>query len=282
MAREVAAETVLAPPAHNTLADALAAFQAELPSIRKGQTAKVLARDGGAGYSYDYADLTDVSEEVLPRLAHHGLAWHTGVTTDKQGNIVLKWKLIHAASGEEFKGKLPVGRAGNAWQGIGSSITYARRYALTAATGVAPGGDDDDAASATTAGHTPQPRPARGSADRPPAPTPPIVQQSGELPPGIYKLSSIQSLEDAQQMYRQARAAGHLRLTIPIPDEQGNLVDTAFEDVLTQIGERFKAPSAEEAAEAAAIAAHEAEMASQERETAQAPLADDDAPVGDR
>lgn len=263
------------PVEHPDIATALAAFQRNLPSVRKGQVARVTAKDGGASYTYDYADLTDISEVVLPLLAMQGLAWHTGLSTDNQGNIILKWRLIHSATGDRFKGWLPVGRSGAAWQGIGSSITYARRYALTAATGVAPGGDDDDAATAVTAGQAPPPRAARGSAQRPPAPTAPIVQQTGPLPPELYRLSSLDSLEATQDMYRKARAAGHLRLTIGIPDENGTVIETAFEDVLTQIGERFKSPAAEEAAEQAAIAAHEAE-------TAQAPQADDDAPVGDR
>ena len=262
------------PVMHDTIGSALAAFQATLPSIRKGQTAEVLTKSGSK-YTYDYADLTDISEIVLPLLARHGLAWHTGLSTDKQGNLIIRWRLIHAASSERFKGTLPVGRPGADWQSVGSSITYARRYALTAATGVAPGGDDDDAASAVTAGQAPPPRAARGSASRPPAATAPIVQQSGPLPADLYRLSSLDSLEATQDMYRKARAAGHLRLTIGIPDEAGTIIETPFEDVLTQIGERFKSPSAEEAAERAAIEAHEAE-------TAQAPQADDDAPVGDR
>ena len=44
-------------------------------------------------------------------------------------------------------------------QDIGKAITYARRYALCAVTGLAPGGDDDDGKSATDAHHEAQRKP---------------------------------------------------------------------------------------------------------------------------
>ena len=252
------------PTAHKNLATALAAFQTNLPTVAKGQTARIPGKEGKSGYSYDYADLTDVSAATLPALAAQGLAWVTALDTHENGGIVLTWSLLHGESGEALTGTVPVGRAGQDWQSLGSAITYARRYCLVSATGVAPGGDDNDGEGAS-AGAPPQARQAR-----PLAPTAPIVQESGPLPEDLYRLSSLDSLEAVKDMYRQARAAGHLKLTIPVPDERGTLIDTSFEDVLAVVAERFKAPAthdhdAEEAAEAAAIAAHEAELASRQQ-----------------
>ena len=127
---------------HPNLAAALAAFQAEVPSIRKGNTAST------GSYSYQYADLTDVTEKVLPLLARQGLAFMANPTYDDQGRFVLAYSLMHE-SGESVTGYYPL-QTGKP-QDIGSAITYARRYALTAVTGVAPGGDDDDAAAAQKA-----------------------------------------------------------------------------------------------------------------------------------
>lgn len=243
---------------HKNLASALAAFQADLPQVIKGNTARVTTKTGGS-YSYDYADLTDVSAAVLPKLAAQGLAWITALGTD--GNVItLTWMLQHGESGESLSGVVPVGVSGQNWQDLGGSITYARRYCLVSATGVAPGGDDNDGENARAGEHQ-APRQT---------PQPPIAQETGELPADLYRLSSLTTLDDVKAMWFKARDAGHLNLTIPVPDGEGNLVDTPFAVVLTQVADRIKAQDAakieaqdqadaNEAAEAAAIAAHEAE-----------------------
>lgn len=135
---------------HPNLTAALAAFQATVPSIKKGNTAKVPTKAGGS-YSYSYADLADVTEVVLPLLAVQGLAFTTNPTFI-DGHFVLVFELrFQGGDGtEKISGIYPLPM--NALpQEIGSAITYARRYALCAVTGVAPGGDDDDAAAAQSA-----------------------------------------------------------------------------------------------------------------------------------
>lgn len=130
-----------------SLAAALAAVQAELPEIRKGETAEVKSERTGKTYKYSYADLADVSQVILPLLGKHGLAWITKPTFNAEGKFVLAYKLRHV-SGEEEAGEYPLPDRGTP-QEIGSAITYARRYALCAVTGVAPAADDDDGAAAT-------------------------------------------------------------------------------------------------------------------------------------
>ncbi|WQY99842.1 ERF superfamily protein [Microbacterium phage MO526] len=249
---------------HENFATALAAFQRNLPSVRKGNTAKVNSDKGS--YSYDYADLTDVSEIVLPALAAVGLAWHTGLDTDDNGNVVVTWELIHGASGTGRQGRLPAGRAGANWQSLGSAITYARRYALTAATGVAPGGDDDDAQAHVTAGSAPaqQERPAASRQA-------PVQAPAERLPAGLYDLAGLTNVEAVRETFRKARAAGHLALLVGVPDAQGAVSEVAFGQYLTDLGTSLApAPGEEPAddnpdasaddAEARAIAAHEADM----------------------
>jgi hypothetical protein len=129
--------------APDTLFAALASVQAQLPKIGKGQTA-----DTGK-YTYRYADLADVSQEILPRLGAAGLAF-TSRPTILDGQFVLAYSLVHF-SGEREDGIYPLPSSGTPQQ-IGSAITYARRYCLCAVTGVAPDSDDDDGAAAE-AGH---------------------------------------------------------------------------------------------------------------------------------
>lgn len=128
------------------LAKALARFQADVPHVAKGNTAEVPTKNGGK-YKYDYADLTDVTEAILPLLAKHGFAWATMPSYSQYG-FALHYELIHE-SGEKLEGWYPLPEA--APQEIGSAVTYARRYALCAVSGVAPGGDDDDAGKAQSA-----------------------------------------------------------------------------------------------------------------------------------
>ena len=128
-----------------TLFAALAAFQADLPGIGKGNTASVRSDKGN--YSYKYADLADVSAAVLPRLGALGLAF-TARPTVLDGQFVLAYSLVHV-SGDREDGIYMLPSSGTPQQ-IGSAITYARRYCLCAAVGVAPAEDDDDAAAAQT------------------------------------------------------------------------------------------------------------------------------------
>jgi len=133
-----------------SLNEALAQFQAALPRVGKAETAKVPGKDGKSGYSYQYADLADISKAVLPLLGKFGLAF-TAKPTVHDGAFVLHYKLTHS-SGEADEGYylLPSpDRTGP--QQVGSAITYARRYCLCAVTGIHPDGEDDDGARAQSA-----------------------------------------------------------------------------------------------------------------------------------
>lgn len=132
------------------LAAALVALQKELPHIGKAQTAKVRT-EKGPDYSYDYADLTDITDQLMPLLGGYGLAFMAKPTlrADEKGAVrfVLAYSLLHE-SGEREDGEYPLPLQGTP-QAIGSAITYGRRYCLCAVTGVAPGGSDDDGAAAS-------------------------------------------------------------------------------------------------------------------------------------
>jgi hypothetical protein len=126
----------------DNLASALALVQTKLPLIAKHQTATVKSEKGS--YTYDYADLADVSEQILPLLGDAGLAWTCRPTLNADGKFVLSYSLIHL-SGERVDGEYPLPSSGTP-QAMGAAISYARRYCLCAVTGVAPKGDDNDAA----------------------------------------------------------------------------------------------------------------------------------------
>jgi len=146
----------------DNLAAALAAFQAELPPIGKDK-AVIVEKKGGGAFGYKYATLGSITNVVLRLLGKHGLSFTSRPTIGANG-FVLAYTLRHA-SGESDDGEYPLpDPIRTTPQMIGSAITYARRYALCAATGVAPDDEeDDDGQAAEAADYQPEVR-ADGSA----------------------------------------------------------------------------------------------------------------------
>lgn len=130
------------------LASALIAFQSDLPQITRDSQANIPSKTG-AGYKYDYASLDTITPIIFEKLAAVGLAY-TAAPSFIDGTFGLYAKLIHE-SGEESGGLYPLGNPNAPAQAVGSAITYARRYALLALTGVQPVDQDDDGAAATSA-----------------------------------------------------------------------------------------------------------------------------------
>lgn len=128
---------------YSTLAEALVAFQSDIPVIVKDSKA-----DTGK-YGYEYASLPVLTPILFEKLTAVGIAY-VAQPTMEDGVFGLRAELIHE-SGERIGGLYPLGNPNNPAQAIGSAITYARRYALLSLTGVSPEGSDDDGASASTA-----------------------------------------------------------------------------------------------------------------------------------
>lgn len=129
---------------HASLSEALSAFQAQMPTVHKGKTARVDMKGGGS-YSYSYADLADISKAGMPLLAKHGLSF-TSPPRFVDGQLMLVGTLRHT-SGESDEGMLPI--SGGTPQALGSSITYMRRYLFGTMTGIVTDEDDDAAAAET-------------------------------------------------------------------------------------------------------------------------------------
>ena len=126
------------------LAKALASFQADIPHVGKDATA-----DAGS-YSYSYAPLDVITQVAMPLLAKHGLSFTCAPSMTELG-FVLAYSLLHDG-GERVDGFYPLpDPAKSSPQQIGSAISYGRRYCLTAVTGIAPGGEDDDGQKAADA-----------------------------------------------------------------------------------------------------------------------------------
>ena len=101
-------------------------------------------------FKSSYADLASVWEACRKALSDNGLCIIQQPVAAPAGFVALETTLGHS-SGESVTSRfsMPVAQANNA-QAIGSALTYARRYALSAFVGIAP--EDDDGNGATNGG----------------------------------------------------------------------------------------------------------------------------------
>jgi hypothetical protein len=94
-----------------------------------------------------YADLSSVVEAIKGPITDQGLAY-TQVLHDADASAKVETIILHS-SGEWLScGVISVPVSKHDAQGYGSALTYARRYSLSAAFGVAPEDDDGNAAAA--------------------------------------------------------------------------------------------------------------------------------------
>jgi hypothetical protein len=119
------------------LAAALAKAQAEMAGASKDKT--------NPHFKSAYADLASVWDACRVALTKHGLAVLQPVSAE-DAKVTVTTILTHS-SGEYLASDLTMTATQNTPQGIGSCITYARRYALASMVGVAPEDDDGNAAS---------------------------------------------------------------------------------------------------------------------------------------
>lgn len=120
------------------LYSALAGARGEWPTIKRDRTATVQMKNGGK-YSFKYADLFDVFEGIDDVLAAYGLT--VMQSPAKDGSTWLVETIIGHASGQErvfyFPIKAQQGRGLDDAQSFQSAFQLAKRYALSAALGIA-------------------------------------------------------------------------------------------------------------------------------------------------
>jgi len=117
------------------------------PAFLKAQKAMgdVLKTATNPAFKSKYADLAAVVEAVLPALHKNGFGLMQPPHSDG-GLVEVETVLLHE-SGGFIRSVLGLRPSKSDPQGVGSAITYARRYALQGLAGIAPEDDDGNAAS---------------------------------------------------------------------------------------------------------------------------------------
>ncbi len=93
-----------------------------------------------------YADLSACVEAVIDALNDNGIGLMQNCHESDTG-VIVETMFIHESGETLSAGKLHVPASKNDPQAFGSALTYARRYSLMAACGIAPEDDDGNAAS---------------------------------------------------------------------------------------------------------------------------------------
>lgn len=172
------------------LASALAEAQGEIDPPNKTHTAKVRMKSGGE-YSYRYSTLDDMIAALRGPLSKHGLSF-TQVVAQKGMLVGVSTLILHKSGQWLCTGTIML-EGGVEPQSQGSALTYARRYSLGAAFGIA-AADDDDAVVA-------QSRAAKSDAKTPvdaqTGPTTPPLQQPAQATPPMTTADKL-TLTDKQ------------------------------------------------------------------------------------
>lgn len=125
----------------NELAAALAKAQGEIENASKNAA--------NPHFKSKYADLAEVINTVRPVFAKYGLSV-TQFPSFADGLASVETVLMHS-SGQWMSGTASAGVTKQDAQGVGSAITYLRRYSLAAVAGIA---QEDDDANAAVGGHS--------------------------------------------------------------------------------------------------------------------------------
>ena len=187
-----------------SLAAALAKAQGEMENASKNSQ--------NPHFKSKYADLAEILNTVRPVLSKHGLAV-TQFPAFEGGTAHVETILTHA-SGEWMSGTCSAPVQKSDPQGVGSALTYLRRYSLAAVCGLAQEDDDANAAS----------KGPKQSAQAPkvtpkPAPTPTPAQPVKHVPATKSTLDALASyyandsaevmLDDINEMIVRAKPGAH-------------------------------------------------------------------------
>ncbi len=169
---------------HTGIASALAAAQAEMgPALKSAENPHFRSK---------YADLASVMDACLPALNGHGIAVIQPLMENEFGRSVVT-RFIHS-SGETLECPIPLIVGKNDMQGLGSAITYARRYGLMSLAGIAPEDDDGNAAAASMQNAQPKERITEAE----------VISQK-EIDAALAAINGTKSLDDLKAVWTALR-----------------------------------------------------------------------------
>jgi hypothetical protein len=123
------------------IAEALSKAQGEFINPEKNKVAKIPTKAGGS-YSYAYADLPEIFNSTRKALCSNQLSHTTGLRY-APSIVLLIGRLMHS-SGQWIESEYEISRNTDP-KILAASMTYGRRYVITALLGIAADEDTDEA-----------------------------------------------------------------------------------------------------------------------------------------
>ena len=193
------------------LATALAAAQGEIANAKMDAV--------NPHFKSKYATLASIIDAGKAPMAKHGLAVSQIPSILGDGTQVLTTLLMHKG-GQWLESDYPIKPDKDTPQGVGSAITYARRYALAAMLGIAADEDDDGNEASQGNGRQQQPQQRRKAPPQQRQQQAPPAQQQAQgndtTVPDAIILTEIRELEEDldlnaihQANARKKHAGGH-------------------------------------------------------------------------
>jgi hypothetical protein len=144
-------ERLKAEQAREAFLRALAAFQGECPIIVKTKTVTIRPASGAAGYSYKFAPLDIIVDQVRPFLQKYGLSYTIKTRQDERSLTVICEAHHELGHTEPSELTVPIDSAARMSepQKVGAARTFAMRYAFGNAFGILTGDEDTDAVTAS-------------------------------------------------------------------------------------------------------------------------------------
>lgn len=206
------------------LATALAKAQAAIQPAAKDKT--------NPAFRSRYADLTSIWEACREPLNTNGLSIIQMPGNDGDGRIALTTMLLHS-SGQWIRTTVSTRIVKDDPQGVGSGLTYLRRYALAAMVGVV-ADEDDDGNRASGHGQA-----QRATPPPQPAPTEPSLPAAGSTKP--------QTILEAKQRFMQRYGGWQQHYpNLPEPRTVDAWIDAAREVAARQPPPTRQVPLADE------------------------------------
>lgn len=124
-------------------------------AIAQGQLQPAVKDSTNPHFKSNYVDLHGVWKSCRDALSKNGLSVVQGGGERGDGSTITYVCRIMHASGQWIESDLTLRPVKNDPQGVGSAITYARRYLLASMVGVAPQDEDDDGNAASAPAQRP-------------------------------------------------------------------------------------------------------------------------------
>jgi len=170
------------------------------PALLAAQGAITFAKKDAVNphFKSTYADLPAVIDAVKEALNTNEIAFVQSGSPSETGHLYITTRLLHT-SGEWIEDTMPIPLQKNDAQGLGSAMTYGRRYMLAAMCGLYQ--DDDDGNDASRTKGKPDPK----SEPKPdPKPEPKGALPASSVQAWIANIDASQNLEELREATRAA------------------------------------------------------------------------------